>query len=140
MKFPISLTLHGTVTNELRDMFKSDCSRVAANLASVNNDNLAFTSQLTRSIDRSLTTTKSPAMFTPPRGLTDMRNQLASLQSSFLLFQEQSKAEIIELQGRVNGLSSVVQSQSKEIAHLKNENMKLCQICIQGHATMPIIA
>ncbi len=55
----------------------------------------------------------------------------------FLLFREQSKAEIIELQGRVNGLSSVVQSQSKEIANLKNTNMKLCQICIQGHATMP---
>ncbi|CAB3977538.1 Hypothetical predicted protein [Paramuricea clavata] len=66
-----------------------------------------------------------------------MRNQLASLQSSFLLFREQSKAEIIELQGRVNGLSSVVQSQSKEIANLKNENTKLFQICIQGHATMP---
>ena len=127
----------GTVSNELRDMFKSDCSQVAVNLASVNNDSPAFTSWLTCSIGQSLTTTKSPAMFTPPRGLTDMRNQLASLQPSFMLFWEQSKAEITELQGRVNGPSSVVQSQSKEIANLKDENMKLWQICIQSHATMP---
>ena len=131
----------GAVTAELRGMFKNDCSsdismvnQDEASLEMMNGAGCDLTSQPSPSHERSLRMIASPAMFGRPHGLTDMQSQLASLQSSFLLFREQAKSEMTELHGRMKGLSAVIVSQTKDIADLKKENLKLCEISIQDLA------
>ena len=116
----------GVVSHDLRNLFKDDC--ISSQSSDLGKSRRNTSLENVRCNADKITSSQTPLNRTT--GWSGVRDQIASIQSGYLLFREKISRDMAELEKKIQHLNIIVENQGNEIASLKEENQHLQQICI----------